>query len=129
MLHKMRWTPQKIAQRIRIIEPLIYKKKHPLSLFRYKTLSGPLESPPIGKDVDDTSWDVIKPKTYWGTWTTDFIMRAQFEVPADWGYDEPIALFLPLGQSGDFSHPESLAFIDGQPYASADRHHHEILLP
>jgi alpha-mannosidase len=40
-----------------------------------------------------------------------------------------VALYLPLGESGDFSHPEALAYIDGQPYASADRHHHEILLP
>ncbi len=129
MLHKLRWTPQKITQRLRIISPLVYKKKHSLSVFRYKTLPSPLENPPTGTDVDDSSWDVITAGSYWGTWTTDFIMRAQFEVPADWGHDEPIALFLPLGQAGDFSHPESLAFIDGQPYASADRHHHEILLP
>ncbi len=129
MLHKMRWTPQKIAQRLRIIGPLAYKKQHPLSVFRYKTLPSPLETAPTGIDVDDSSWETIQPFTYWGTWLTDFIMRATFEVPAEWGHDAPIALYLPLGEAGDFSHPESLAFIDGQPYASADRHHHEILLP
>ena len=129
MLHKVRWTPQKIAQRLRLIAPLAYKKQHPLTDFRYKTLPSPLETPPIEKDVDDSSWEVIKPNTYWGTWITDFIMRATFEVPADWSHDEAISLYLPLGQSGDFSHPESLAFIDGTPYASADRHHHEIRLP
>lgn len=37
--------------------------------------------------------------------------------------------FLPLGESGDFSHPEALAYIDGQPYAACDRHHQEIRLP
>ena len=97
--------------------------------FRYKTLPSPLDEPPIGIDIDDSSWEVIKPNTYWGTWITNFILRTHFEVPAEWGKDEPVALFFPLGQSGDFSHPEALAYIDGQPYASADRHHHEIALP
>lgn len=129
MLHKMRWTPQKIAQRLRIIAPLVYKKRHPLGAFRYRTLQNPLQEPPTGINVDDSSWELIQPRTYWGTWTTDFIMRNQFEVPAEWGRNEPIALFLPFGQSGDFSHPEALAYIDGKPYASADRHHHEIALP
>jgi alpha-mannosidase len=36
---------------------------------------------------------------------------------------------LPLGEAGDFSHPETLAYIDGRPYAACDRHHQEILLP
>ncbi len=129
MLHKVRWTPQKIAQRIRLIMPLVYKKQHPMDAFRYKTLPDPLDEPPISADVDDSAWEVIEPNTYWGTWITNFILRSRFEVPTDWGTDEPIALFFPLGQSGDFSHPEALAYIDGQPYASADRHHHEILLP
>ncbi|HEX2620032.1 MAG TPA: alpha-mannosidase [Phototrophicaceae bacterium] len=128
MLHKMRWTPQKIAQRLRLIDPLIYRQQHPLPAFRYKTLAGPLETAPTGVDVDDSTWDIIKPKSYWGTWTTDFTLRTQFEIPKDWDKAHPIALYLPLGESGDFSHPESLAYIDGQPYASADRHHHEILL-
>src|SRR5262249_48597284 len=87
----------------------------------------PLEAPPVGADVDDSNWDLIKPKTYWGTWMTDFIMRTTFQVPPEMKGD--IALYLPLGDSGDFSHPEALAYIDGEPFASADRHHHSILLP
>ena len=129
MLHKVRWTPQKIAQRIRLIVPWVYRQRHPIPAFRYKTLSSPLEAPPIGAEIDDSAWQIIQPKTYWGTWTTDFILRAQFQVPPEWGQDSPIVLFMPLGVSGDFSHPEALAYIDGRPYASADRHHHEILLP
>jgi alpha-mannosidase len=97
--------------------------------FRYKSLTSPLETPPIDAVVDDSAWEVIEPNTYWGTWMTDFIMHSQFQVPADWNADLPVALYLPLGDSGDFSHPEALAYIDGKPYASADRHHHEILLP
>lgn len=127
MLHKIRWTPQKIGQRIKLIEPSVYRQQRVLPPFRYKTLSSPLEAPPISGD--DSNWEVIAPKTYWGTWFTDFILRAQFQVPTDWPADAPVALYLPLGDSGDFSHPEALAYIDGEPYASADRHHQEIVLP
>ncbi len=129
MLHKVRWTPQKIAQRIKLIEPLVYKQQSPLTAFRYKMLSSPLEKPPVEVSVDDSQWETILPKTYWGTWRTDFILRTQFQIPADWSADIPVALYLPLGDSRDFSHPEALAHIDGQPYASSDRHHQEILLP
>lgn len=129
MSHKVRWTTQKIAQRLKLIEPLVYRRRQPLPAFHYKSLSSPLENPPVGTNVDVNGWEVIQPNTYWGTWTTDFIMRSQFQVPADWNTDSPVALYLPLGESGDFSHPEALAYINGQPYASADRHHHEILLP
>ncbi len=129
MLHETRWTPQKIAQRIRLIEDAVYRRQYPLPPFRYKTLSGPLEAPPIGSDVDDNGWEVIKSKTYWGTWVTDFVLRTQFQIPAEWSSGSSVALYLPLGDAGDFSHPEALAYIDGQPYASVDRHHQEILLP
>ena len=127
MSHKVRWTTQKIAQRLKLIEPLEYRRRHPLPAFRYKTLSSPLEDPPVGANVNTDGWQTLPPNTYWGTWMTDFIMRSEFQVPAEW--NGPAALHLPLGDSGDFSHPEALAYIDGQPYASADRHHHEILLP
>jgi len=39
-----------------------------------------------------------------------------------------LLLYLPLGEAGDFSHPEALVYIDGEPYAACDRHHQEILL-
>lgn len=129
MLHKVRWTPQKIGQRIRLISPSAYRQRNPLPAFRYKTLSSPLEVPPIGANIDDSGWQVIGPGSYWGTWMTDFVMRTQFQVPQEWGHDKPVSLFLPIGEAGDFSHPEALAYIDGKPYASADRHHHEIQLP
>jgi len=127
--HKARWTPQKIAQRIKLIESAVYRKQSPLAAFRYKTLASPLDTPPVAADVDDSTWEVIAPRSYWGNWTTNFIMRTHFTIPADWSTDKPVALYLPLGDAGDFSHPEALAYIDGQSYASADRHHQEILLP
>jgi alpha-mannosidase len=127
--HNVRWTPQKIASRLDLIRPLEYRRHHPIPPFRYHTLPNPEAEPPVGDDVQDSDWQVIESNTYWGTWFTDFIMRTTFDVPTDWGQYGPLVLHLPLGQSGDFSHPEALAYIDGVPYASADRHHHEIQIP
>jgi alpha-mannosidase len=127
--HQIRWTPQKIASRLRLIEPLEYRRQHPMAPFRYQTMPGPDAPPPLGADVDDSNWQVIEPNSYWGGWVTNFVMRTEFTIPADWSNDAPVVLHLPFGKSGDFSHPEALAYIDGKPYASADRHHHEILLP
>ncbi len=39
-----------------------------------------------------------------------------------------MALYLPLGEPGDFSHPETLIYIDGEAYAASDRHHQEVRL-
>jgi alpha-mannosidase len=39
------------------------------------------------------------------------------------------ALHLPIGQAGDFSHPEALVYVGGEPYGACDRHHQEVLLP
>lgn len=128
MHHQVFWTPQKIAQRLLLIAPLVYKERCPLPPFRYVTLSGPLEDPPVSPDADDILWATIEPNTYWGAWMTDFALRTRFQVPAGWDPDHPVALYLPLGNAGDFSHPEALAYIDGEPYAAADRHHQELWL-
>jgi len=129
LIHKVRWTAQKIAQRINLIEPLVYRRRQALPPFRHADLTSPLEPPPVGPDVDDSGWPVIEPNTYWGRWMTDFVLRTHFQVPDDWDPEAPVALYLPLGEAGDFSHPEALAYIDGIPYAACDRHHQEILLP
>ena len=128
MFHKVYWTPQKIAQRIELIEPLIYKQRFPLPAFRYKPLESPQVAPPIGQEYDDSAWEVVNPRTYWGGWRQDFVLRTTFQVPPNADKNAPYALYLPLGESRDFSHPETLAYIDGQPYAAADRHHKEVTL-
>ncbi|MBK8615836.1 MAG: alpha-mannosidase [Anaerolineales bacterium] len=128
MYHKQRWTPEKIKQRLNLILPLVYIKRKNISAFRYRELDGPLAASPAEISMDDSHWQEISANEYWGSWTQDFALRAAFEVPEDWDKSQPIALYLPLGDSGDFSHPESLAYIDGQPYATCDRHHQEILL-
>lgn len=129
MIHKVRWTSQKIAKRIRLIESLVYRDCYPLPPFRYTTLSGPMEVPPIAPGVNDSDWPVIESNTYWGEWMTNYALRTEFQVPSDWDPDLPVGLYLPLGISGDFSHPEFLAYIDGAPYGTCDRYHQEILLP
>jgi alpha-mannosidase len=129
MKHPDRWTAQKIAQRIDLIEPLVYRQRKPLASFHCLCLSDSDSAPSIGLHVDGEDWPLIEPNTYWGQWQTDYLLRTTFQVPTDWDPTLPVALFLPLGESGDFSHPEALAYIDGVAYAACDRHHQEILLP
>jgi alpha-mannosidase len=127
--HQMRWTAQKIAQRIELIEPLVYRKRSPLPSFRFLKLNDPMDEPPIGADVDDSQWQVIEANSYWATSKVDFVLRTTFQVPVEWDANRVVALYLPLGEPGSFSHPEGLAYFDGDSYATCDRHHQEIQLP
>ncbi len=129
MTHKIRWTAQKISQRLGLIQSRVYTNRAEIPPFRHVKLSGPMEPPPIATDVDDSGWDVIAPNSYWGEWLTDYALRTTFTVPAEWDSNVPIALFLPLGNAGDFLHPESLIYIDGVAYAACDREHQEVRLP
>ena len=127
MLHKTRWTVRKIEQRIALLESLVYRRRQPLPNFRYTELPGDMDKPILG--ADGSTWQEIKPDTYWGKRYTNFMMQTDFAVPTDWDADAPVALYLPLGEAGDFSHPEALAYVDGESYAACDRHHQEIRLP
>jgi len=129
LTHSIRWTAQKIAQRIKLIGPLVYRRRQKLPPFRYLTLNSPQDVPPVGLDVDDSQWHIVEHETYWGRWRADFVLRALFQAPEDWDADASLALYLPLGEAGDFSHPEALAYVDGEPFAACDRHHQEILIP
>ena len=129
MLHDIRFTSKKIHRRLALIEPLTYRRRRPLPPFRYLKLDGPLAEPPVALDVDDSHWPEIPWDSYWGEYRADFVLRTQFQSPDGWNPDRPAALHLPIGQAGDFSHPEALAYIDGAPHAACDRHHQEIPLP
>lgn len=129
MLHKVRWTDKKITQRVALIEPLVYRRRHALPSFRFRPLPNAVSAPLPGADVDDSGWAVVHANTYWGEQRQNFMLRTRFQVPPDWDLSQPVALYLPLGEAGDFSHPEALAYIDGVPYAACDRHHQEFLLP
>ena len=113
MYHKQRWTPEKIKQRLDLISPLVYIKRKALPSFRYKELANATTHPPIEVKIDDSQWKEIDSNEYWGSWMQDFILRTTFTVPEFIDATQPIALHLPLGDAGDFSHTECLAFIDG----------------
>ncbi len=128
MYHKQRWTPAKVKGRLELIAPLVYIKRKSLPSFRYRELAGPVAPAPIEINVDDSQWKEIDANEYWGSWMQDFVLRTTFAVPEYMDASQPIALYLPLGEAGDFSHPEALAYVDGVPYAACDRHHQEFLL-
>ncbi|MCX6080561.1 MAG: alpha-mannosidase [Chloroflexi bacterium] len=117
MSHLVRWTIEKIAQRLALIDGLVYRRQVDLPNFRYYAVD---ENPGTGIE--------ILPNTYWGEPCTEFVLRSTFEIPAEWGVLYPVALYLPLGDAENFSHPEALVSIDGQTFATCDLHHREILL-
>ncbi len=126
MYHQQRWTLDKLKARLALIVPLAYRNKSPLPPFYYRELSSPTEKPDLDPDI--SYWEEIPPHSYWGKWETNFQLVTTFKVPDGWDSDFPIALYIPLGTAGDFSHPEALVYIDGLPFAACDRHHQEILL-
>jgi alpha-mannosidase len=128
MYHRTRWTPEKISQRLELIAPLVYLKRKSILSFLYRELDSALAPAPVGMDVDDSNWQEIYPNEYWGSWMQNFVLRTKFAIPEYMDATQSIALYLPLGEAGGFSHPEALAYIDGIPYAACDRHHQEILL-
>ncbi len=125
--HTIRFTAQKIDQRLKLIQPLVYRTQQPLPPFRSCLLAGPQSPAQVAPEFDDSAWVVVQPFSAWGEWRADFVLRTSFQVPPDWS-GCPVALLLELGEAGDFSHPEALAYVDGQVYAACDRHHHEIIL-
>lgn len=132
MRHDLHKTAAKIRQRLTLLEPLVYRRRTPLDSFVYKVLPDAHPTPLIGRDVDTANWLTVKPGTdasaYWIKKDTNFVLRGAFSIPANWPADQPIGLYLPIGDAQNFSHPEALVYIDGALTASCDRHHHEVLL-
>ena len=124
--HDIRLTAQKIAQRLELIHSLEYRARQSLGAFRLKALRDASADPSLEADTGD--WEIIPANSYWGGSDLNFVMHGEFSVPIDWDSSLPVVLFLPLGETGDFSHPEALAYIDGQPFATTDRHHQEFTL-
>ncbi|MDX1993074.1 MAG: alpha-mannosidase [bacterium] len=127
-MHAIRMTVQKITRRLELIAPLIYREKVPLAAFRYQALDSPLDTPPTDPDFDDSTWPLIEPGASWGQRDTNFVLRGEFRIPPDWDANTPAALYLPIGDAGDFLHPEALVYVDGVPFAAVDRFHQELLL-
>ena len=129
MHHEKRFTVEKIKARLKVLESLVYRKRIPLGNFRLLYLENP-PSPEQITDLlqaDSTEWTELAPHQYWATKRQNFALRNSFVVPAEFDADN-IALYFGLGNAHDFSHPEALLYIDGQPIAAVDRHHQEIQL-
>ena len=123
MRHQIRWTAIHIAQRLTLVEALTHRQRQPLPPFQFTPLAEPVSELP-----GEVQGVELPPGTMWGEPGQDFLLRTSFVVPTAWPDSEPVALLLPLGVAGDFSHPEALVFIDGEPVASCDRHHQEVIL-
>jgi alpha-mannosidase len=124
--HDVRWTEQKLEQRLELIGPFAYGRKVELPSFRYRALTEAQPHPPTDNGDAGT---IVPPNTYWGDWETSFVLRTSFEVPHDWDRAIPIALLLAIGDAGDFCHPEAMVYIDGKSCAACDRNHQEVTLP
>jgi alpha-mannosidase len=129
MSHAVRFTARKIAQRLRLIEPLVYRRRAALAPWHYRRLDAAAASAPVTLDDDTRTWPRVPPEIYWGAPFTGFVLRGGFAVPEDWPADAPVALWLPLGDDTAPGHPEALVYVDGAPYAGCDRHHREMALP
>ena len=125
MQHDIRWTLKKIQDRLALIQPLVYRERAELPPFRLVKHSSPTDPPALSADPLDP--DGIRPGDYWVEPDLNFTLLTTFSVPADW--PAPLALTLPLGTAGDFSHPEARVYIDGEAFSACDRHHQEIPLP
>ncbi|MFZ0545272.1 MAG: alpha-mannosidase [Candidatus Promineifilaceae bacterium] len=126
MSHQQRLTLEKLPQRLTLIRPLVNRQSIELAPFECQFLPDNFITPPQPPEPTG-DWTTIPPGSYWGTWNTHFILRSSLEVPQSWA-GGPVMLYLPLGISGEFSHPEALVYLDDRPYAACDRHHQDILL-
>jgi alpha-mannosidase len=127
--HKFYWTAEKITRWIALIEAMVYRRKSEIGLFSKESNESEDLSKMISVKLDNKAWKELKAGDYWGKRNKKFILRSKFQLPEKWGKEKAVALYLPLGIAGDFSHPEALVYLDDQSYAACDRHHQEIILP
>ena len=128
-MHQARLTLEKISARLQFLSKTVYRQSHPLAPFKFHASSQPL----VEIDVDDRDWEVIKPGSYWGALRQEFTLRTNFALPKGW--EQPIALFLPLGTSKSLEAlaflygPETMAYLDGTAYRGVGPNHQELPLP
>ena len=52
MTHAWRWTAEKIARRLELIEPLVYRRQRSLPPFQYQAL-------PSSGEIDEAAWSSL----------------------------------------------------------------------
>ncbi len=125
--HTIRFTAQKVGQRLKLVEARAHRRRRAIGPLEWRPVASvdvPLEEAASG----EAGWESVPALAYWGGPQQDFVMRGRFAAPKWMGTSGTVALHLPLGQSGDFSHPEALVYVDGQVVGAVDRHHPEIVL-
>lgn len=125
MLHEIRWTVEKIARRLDLIAPLVYRRRVPLGPFYLRLLDAPADFQAVDR-ATEAAWDVVEAGEYWGEPLAHFVLRGTFMVPGAWPADVPAALYLPLGDACAFIHPEALVAVDGVTVGACDRYHPEL---
>ena len=82
MSHDEMFTAEKIGQRLKLIQPLVFRDRLALSPFSILPLKDANVPPPL--DDDPTDWERIAHNSYWGCPDLNFLMRSHFTVPSDW---------------------------------------------
>ncbi len=127
--HDVRETHRKLTGRLALVNSLVYRRTAPLAPFSLKVFDHIVDPPEAEQTLGEGGWTPVPPYTYWGRSFVNFALAGGFAAPADFGRDGPLALYLPLGDAGAFSHPEATVTIDGEVVGTADRHHQELALP
>ncbi|PKO14372.1 MAG: alpha-mannosidase [Chloroflexi bacterium HGW-Chloroflexi-10] len=129
MSHTVRMTMEKLNVRFRLLQGLTQRHFASLPPFRLKMLEQHNDFFPVEPEFDDSAWEVVQPPAAWGKELGYFVLRSRFQVPPEWENDFPAALWLPLGTTWDFIHPEATVYVDGKFLGSCDREHRQIRLP
>ena len=129
MYHKTYWTAEKVANRLKVVESLVYRRREALDCFKYRRLEKTALAAPLDKPSEEGQWETLAWNSHWAGVGTDFVLSTGFVVPDAWAGQGEVALYLPLGEAHDFSHPEALIYIDGEAIAACDREHQEVRLP
>lgn len=127
--HQVHETHRKIRARLALVSSLVYRRSAAIPPLSLRLFDHPIDPPEALAAVGEPGWTPVAPYTYWGRTFQDFALLGQFSTPADGDRNAALALHLPLGDAGAFSHPEATVTIDGAVVATADRHHQEVPLP
>ena len=128
MIHEARFTADKIDHLLRLLQARVYCAARDLPPFRVNLYPAGHDAAAGEAEQTESSGELVHADDYWGAWNRDFVLTCRFALPVDWRGRSPLALWLPLGEAGDFSHPEALARVDGRRFGACDRNHQELEL-
>ena len=128
-MHDFRFTFDKIAARLTLVEGAIFRERAKIGALRF--LAG--DDSQIAPSIDDSGWRILTPEDDLGGHRCSFTLRTDFAVPADWSGE--VGLHIDLGHSTKLEAlsflygPEALAHIDGRAVQGIDANHAYLSLP